>query len=1163
MKGFKSFAEPTVLEFQPGVTVVVGPNGSGKSNVVDAVAWVLGAQGPRTVRSAKMEDVIFAGTPKKAALGRAEVTLTIDNSAGLLPIEFNEVSITRTLFRSGESEYAINRAPCRLVDVHDLLSDAGVGRSQHVIVSQGNLDAVLDARPEERRQVVEEAAGILKYRRRRERSQRRLESTEASLVRLQDLLREVRRQLRPLERQAEAARRHGELSEELAALKRFLLGCDTTAARAVLERVAHSSQGLRAEQEALSAQLSTLDDALSQAEAEQRALGDVEDSDLAELLSEAEALRARAQGMTELAQERLERFRQAAALEATRDLVLALEAEAASLRGQLDQTEAEAATLLPEAEELARAEADLERRQVELDAQAPAGSQAHERAGGLAGLEAELASLTSSLQRAAEERRRLEQRLEVLDARSAGLAQETHQALEELARAQSAGESATTELGLAEQSLEQASTALEAAEEAWRRSEADRNRLESRRDTLAAAMDRARAQSAWDALEGAAGLVGLVVELVGLEPGLEAAFEAAAGDLVRAVLVEGTAAAKEALERLRRAGRLGAVAPVGGESLGLEAAGRLPAASAGTGRPLLDVVTGAHPALVPLLRAHLANAVVVDGLDEAAELAGRRPDLVVVTPGGDRLGANVWRTGGDSGGANAHTLRQAEQEAQQAALTAGAAEAELNRARSERDEAFRAVGELRSRLSEAQASGASAQRLLDRLAVESTEVRAEVARLTAQLEELEARTSLDRLKADELASALPEARRLAQAAQQKEESLRQARHQLGCEQSAVAARRRRLELRAASLEERRLLSRRRLSEIERSLAEASEQAQETVRARLHAKRAALVAESLLEAVEREAGSLELAVESLRHQRQAVLEARRMGAARLEAMRRERAGAERSLAQVRERLNRLELERTEARVRLESLAETARRELDCELSEVVSAPCPPLPPGSSPASRRAELERELRLLGPVNPLALDEHQALSERAEFLEGQLEDVLRARRELTKLIRAIDEEMSEMFVAAFSDVADHFSRLFASLFPGGEGRIYLSDPAAPLESGIEVEARPSGKSLRRLSLLSGGERSLVALALLFAVFRARPSPFYLLDEVEAALDDANLSRFLSLVDQFRRDSQLLIVSHQKRTMETADCLYGVSMSESGCSKVVSQSLSAVQGQP
>src|SRR5436305_5822747 len=246
LRGFKSFADTTTLEFEPGVTVVVGPNGSGKSNIVDAVAWVLGAQGPRTVRSAKMEDVIFAGTPKRPALGRAEVSLTIDNASGLLPIEFTEVTITRTLFRSGDSEYAVNGVPCRLLDVQELLSDTGVGRQQHVIVSQGQLDAVLNAADTDRRLIIEEAAGVLKYRKRREKAQRRLESTEGNLLRLQDLLREVRRQLRPLEKQADAARRHGDLQAELTALRRHLSGRELVSLRSRMEAVARSQNELTA-----------------------------------------------------------------------------------------------------------------------------------------------------------------------------------------------------------------------------------------------------------------------------------------------------------------------------------------------------------------------------------------------------------------------------------------------------------------------------------------------------------------------------------------------------------------------------------------------------------------------------------------------------------------------------------------------------------------------------------------------------------------------------------------------------------------------------------------------------------------------------------------------------------------------------------------------------
>ncbi len=356
IKGFKSFADTTSLELEPGVTVVVGPNGSGKSNVVDAVAWVLGAQGPRTVRSTKMEDVIFAGTPKRPALGRAEVSLTIDNSAGLLPIEFSEVTITRTLFRNGDSEYAINRVPCRLLDIQDLLSDTGVGRQQHVIVSQGNLDAILNARPEERRLVIEEAAGILKFRRRKEKAERRLESTEASLVRLQDLLREVRRQLRPLEKQADAARRHDGLVAELAAVRRHLHGRDLSTVESRLTAAARDRRDLADAEGQVRRSLSRLDADVLEAEAALEATMSGPGPDLADLVSRAEGLRARASGLAAVIAERRRSIERALNATVDQDVISSLEAEAASLTERLAGTEAEAERLLPEADELAEAE---------------------------------------------------------------------------------------------------------------------------------------------------------------------------------------------------------------------------------------------------------------------------------------------------------------------------------------------------------------------------------------------------------------------------------------------------------------------------------------------------------------------------------------------------------------------------------------------------------------------------------------------------------------------------------------------------------------------------------------------------------------------------------------------------------------------------------------
>ncbi|MDQ2727085.1 MAG: AAA family ATPase, partial [Actinomycetota bacterium] len=410
LKGFKSFAETTTLEFEPGVTVVVGPNGSGKSNVVDAVAWVLGAQSPKTVRSSKMEDVIFAGTPKRAALGRAEVELTIDNSAGLLPIDFPEVTISRTLFRTGESDYAINRVPCRLLDVVELLSDTGVGRQQHVIVSQGNLDAVLSSRAEDRRVVIEEAAGVLKFRRRKERAERRLESTEASLVRLQDLLREVRRQLRPLEKQAEAARRHGDLVTELEALRRHLTGRELATIEARLAGAARGRSELGRSEAEVRHALQDLDGRVVVDEAELSATTDAQRSaDLAEALSRAERLRAKAQGLLAVLAERNRSVSRD--LDATADtgVVASLEAEAASLRVRLEATESEAHALSPEEAEVDDAEAALtvERAEVEgrwdRDAPRPPDPSAEVRA--------ELSALRTAAERSRAEARRIDERV--------------------------------------------------------------------------------------------------------------------------------------------------------------------------------------------------------------------------------------------------------------------------------------------------------------------------------------------------------------------------------------------------------------------------------------------------------------------------------------------------------------------------------------------------------------------------------------------------------------------------------------------------------------------------------------------------------------------------------------------------------------------------------
>ncbi|MDQ6836897.1 MAG: chromosome segregation protein SMC [Actinomycetota bacterium] len=1147
LKGFKSFSETTTLEFEPGVTVVVGPNGSGKSNVVDAVAWVLGAQSPKTVRSSKMEDVIFAGTAKRPALGRAEVELTIDNSAGLLPIEFSEVTISRTLFRTGESDYAINRVPCRLLDVVELLSDTGVGRQQHVIVSQGNLDAVLSSRAEDRRLVIEEAAGILKFRRRKEKAERRLESTEASLVRLQDLLREVRRQLRPLEKQAEAARRHGDLVGELEALRRHLAGRElATIENRLAAAVRGRSELGRAEAELRHA-LRELDGGVTAAEVELSATADAQRSaDLAESLSRAESLRAKAQGLLAVLAERDRSVGRDLAAAADTGVVASLEAESATLRSQLDSAEREAAALVPAETEVGHAETTLtvERAEVERcwdrDTPRPPDPAAEVRA--------ELSALRTAAERSRAEARRIEERIGATAQRVVHLSDE----VERLGRALAAAVADEAQLRVtaaaARQRLEMTEAALADAEESARRADADAHRWSARAEALAQALDDARARAGAERLAGVAGVVGTLLELVDVDAGYEKAFEAAAGEVLGAVVVDDVDVARRSLEHLRSNGAGGAVVALGLPT-GLVEPAELEVAGA---TPLRGRVRARMPGVSGLLDIILARSVVTDGgWQVAVELATARPDLVVVSGDGDRFSQGLWRVGASATGATGAGLEEATTAAAAAAAVAAGDGNKLVSAKAAVEAARRQADDSR-RAADANADHSrSVATALTRAEAELTAAESEAATASGPGDETEARLAREIARVAELEEVLPglEATSRADA-----EAERTARGRLADRAAAVAALRRDFEVRVAGVEERRKLITARLDEVEQRLRRnvVERQTAATRRQQLETGRAHIG--RLTKMVNDGERTLAVAVDELRLARRHEAESSRSMSERLENLRRRRSGAERQLSEMRERTGRIDLDQIDAKMRLEALVEVVRRDLAIEVDATREAPCPPLPAGTSAASRRTELERELRLMGPVNPLALEEHVALQERHEFLGAQLEDVRSARRDLSKIIRAVDTEIVEVFRAAYSDVAVNFEKLFATLFPGGHGRLRLTEPGHPLETGIDVEARPSGKNVRRLSLLSGGERSLTAMAFLFAVFRSRPSPFYLLDEVEAALDDVNLHRFLSLIAEFREEAQLVIVSHQKRTMEAADCLYGVTMAPGGSSRVVSE---------
>jgi chromosome segregation protein len=1164
IKGFKSFADPTTLEFEPGVMVVVGPNGSGKSNVVDAVAWVLGAQGPRSLRSTKMEEVIFAGTPKRAALGRAEVSLTIDNSAGLLPIDFSEVTITRTLFRSGESEYAINSVACRLLEIQELLSDTGVGRQQHVIVSQGNLDSILNSRPEERRLVIEEAAGILKYRRRKEKAERRLESTEAGLVRLQDLLREVRRQLRPLERQAEAARRQGDVVAELQKVRRYLLGRDLASAGSKLRAAERDHVSLRESEAATRRSLGSIDaDVIAAETALDSALKGRSGPGPTELLARAEAAQARASGLAAVIAERRRSIQREMAMSVDSGVVASLEAEAAALRERLAETDTLAAALLPEADTLDEDEGVLVADESSLEARW-GGTDTQMGPDPAAQTRAELAALRITVDRSATEAARVVERIGAVEHRLAAARSETEVADRRLAAERASVESLGSDVQHWRSVERERRLRLESAEESHRSAEADHNRWVARTEALETALNEARAKAGAQRLAQISGVLGALLDLVEVDEGWEAAFEAGAGEVLSGVIVDNPSTARRALAMLRSDNAAGAVVPLDLTIASGPQPGAYGVHAQAGARALRPHARARDAAVETLLDSVLAGVVVVDGgWEQAVDVAMQRPDLVVVTLQGDRFASGVWRAGAGGHAATGAALEEARHQVDAARDQSHLTLAAAGQARALAEEARRAVATAELAWESNTLAIRAGEEALRRCNEAVAVLDAEMVALREQSDEIETLRRQEDQRFERLELVLPDLERRAAVEAQAAAAERRERAELSQRALDVSARRRDLEVRAAGLEERRSLTRRRLHEVEQRLTGNLAAREQAAVRRASMERAAIVVEALGETIDGGLARLHQLVAVLHTASEEDSETKRSRAAHLEALRRNRSSLEKELTAILERAARIEVEEAECRLRLETTVEAIRRDLDCEPESIVNAPLPELPPGSSALSRRAELERELRLMGPINPLALEEHEALLERNRFLEEQLEDVRSARRELTKVIRAVDAEIAGLFQAAYADVADNFEKLFSTLFPGGQGRLRLTDPECPLETGIEIEARPSGKNLRRLSLLSGGERSLAAMAFLFAVFRSRPSPFYLLDEVEAALDDVNLHRFLDLVHEFRDEAQLLIVSHQKRTMEAADCLYGVTMAPGGTSRVVSERISEFGREP
>ncbi|MFI8295341.1 chromosome segregation protein SMC [Streptomyces nigra] len=1176
LRGFKSFASATTLRFEPGITCVVGPNGSGKSNVVDALSWVMGEQGAKSLRGGKMEDVIFAGTTGRPPLGRAEVSLTIDNSDGALPIEYAEVTITRIMFRNGGSEYQINGDTCRLLDIQELLSDSGIGREMHVIVGQGQLDSVLHADPMGRRAFIEEAAGVLKHRKRKEKALRKLDAMQANLARVQDLTEELRRQLKPLGRQAAVARRAAVIQADLRDARLRLLADDLVRLRQALNAEVADEAALKARKEAAEQELRKA--------LQREALLEDEVRRLAPRLQRAQQtwyelsqLAERVRGTISLADARVKSATSAPPEERRGRDPEDMEREAARIREQEAELEAALEAAERALEDTVEHRAELERelaveeRRLKDVARAIA-----DRREGLARLNGQVNAARSRAASAQAEIDRLAAARDEAQERAVA-AQEEYEALKAEVDGLDAGDA---ELGerheTGKRQLAEAEAALTAAREAATAAERRRAATQARHEALAMGL---RRKDGTGALLGArdrlTGLLGPAAELLTVAPGHEVALAAAFGSAADAVAVTSPAAAAEAIRLLRKQdGGRASLLPAGAPAAAPEPA---PAPAGGYAA---DLVSGPDE-LMPAVRRLLRGIVVVGTLEDAEDLVYAHPELTAVTAEGDLLGAHFAH--GGSAGAPSLLEVQASVDEAAAELDELAVRCEelteaQHAAAERRRECAALVEELGERRRAADREKSAVAQQLGRLAGQARGAAGEAERSVAAA--ARAQEALDKAlqEVEELAERLA----VAEEMPVEEEPDTSVRDRLAADGANARQTEMEARLQVRTHEERVKGLAGRADSLDRAA-----RAEREARARAEQRRARLrheatVAEAVASGARQLLAHVEVSLSRAEQERAAAEAAKARREQELAGARTEGRDLKAELDKLTDSVHRGEVLGAEKRLRIEQLETKALEELGVEPAGLVSEYGPDqLVPPSLPAEGeqlpedpdhprnrpkpfvRAEQEKRLKSaerayqqLGKVNPLALEEFAALEERHQFLSEQLEDLRKTRADLLQVVKEVDERVEQVFTEAYRDTAREFEGVFSRLFPGGEGRLVLTDPDNMLTTGVDVEARPPGKKVKRLSLLSGGERSLTAVALLVSIFKARPSPFYVMDEVEAALDDTNLQRLIRIMQELQEASQLIVITHQKRTMEVADALYGVSMQGDGVSKVISQRL-------
>ncbi|MDO5719291.1 MAG: chromosome segregation protein SMC [Actinomycetaceae bacterium] len=1147
LRGFKSFASTTTLTLEPGITCVVGPNGSGKSNVVDALAWVMGEQGAKTLRGGQMADVIFAGTSGRAPLGRAQVSLTIDNADGALPIDYSEVTISRTLFRGGGSEYSINNTPCRLLDIQELLSDTGMGRQMHVIVGQGQLDQILASGPHERRAFIEEAAGVLKHRKRKERALRKLESMDAHLVRVRDLTNEIHRQLRPLAKQAETARRASVIQAQVRDAHARLVADDLQTLTERLDASKASEAALTQRREELEKELAEAKQRLEAAE-ELARRGTPKTQQLTRLWQELNSILANLSTLSSLAAER------------RRSLSAPLHApntDVAELAERMEQANVEDGDILARLDESRAVLTQAIHTREEAEAAARAASEAvrqleseqASRREHIARLVGDVNAAQQNLQRAEEENTRMAAAVREAYHRT----EAARKALEELGDlADEDDDSASREHAASAQARDDARDRVDELLTRERDAGAALATWVSRRDTLRQSLTPEDATAGLLASQDSH-VLGALAHFITVESGYENAITALLDPYAdAAVIAEGTD-----IDALR--------ASANGQQRMVIASADIPEATPVQHLTAANDVVNVEASLAGSVATLLDGCVIVPTIEDALAALSNPAVTRAATVDGDVITAHTVRTAGQT-----HTsiierhaeYDNAQKEAKRAEKQLAAISEQLGEARAEYDRLVRDTNLLLKAMRQADSQRAARMEIRARAtsklrAAEGEEERlisaaAKIDRGVERARERFAEAQTKQVAADNL----PEVDDPAQAREYADRLESDARKARAHETHT------RLELR--TLEERSSRAKDRARSLRQQHARAVDDYrrwEQRERARIRDLR------EVSELYERIQAPLRVAGEAVTEAERQVAEAeneRTDASEAAAASRREVDDLRAQLLETTDASHRDEIARQEIQLRYDHAATTARDELGLDVDELlekygphnlVDAPEPYPYVRAEQEKRLRQAKKDLDRLGRINPLALEEHEALSQRHQFLADQLRDLTQSKADLLDIIDEVDTRVEEVFTAAFHDTQEAFTHVFATLFPGGTGRLVLTDPEDMLTTGVDIEARPAGKKITRLSLLSGGERSLAAIALLVAIFKARPSPFYVMDEVEAALDDVNLSRLLDIFTELRRDSQLIIVTHQKRTMRIADALYGVTM-RGGISEVVSSEI-------